>query len=70
MTQFKYQEEFAAQLTKEWVAGDYSGVRTKIRNLKNKSQAAYIAAKVTLNLVAVQHEHARDFVGTMNPNNQ
>ena len=70
MSFFKYQEEFAQQLTAEWVAGDYSGVRTKIRSLKNKAQAAYIAARVTLNLNEVQHEHARDFVGTMHPNNQ
>jgi lauroyl/myristoyl acyltransferase len=67
---YKYQEEFAEQLAKEWVAGDYNGVRTKIRNLKNKAQAAYIAARVTLNLEVIQHEHARDFVGTMHPNNE
>lgn len=50
MSTFKYQEDFAADLTNKWLAGHESEVRITIRQLKNKSQAAYIAARVTLNL--------------------
>lgn len=62
---YKYQEEFVAQLITEWMNGDNTGVRTKIRNLKNKAQAAYIAAAI-----AQQLDDAEEFVTFMHPNNQ
>lgn len=71
MTHFKYQEDFAQQLTTEWLNGDYSGVRTKIRNLKNKAQAAYIAAHIAAALThGLNKDAGLEFVQFLHPNNQ
>lgn len=64
MTKFKYQEEFAQELATSWRNGNREYVRTTIRNLKNKAQAAYIAAAVQGNLVG------GDFIAFMHPNNR
>jgi hypothetical protein len=63
MTKFKYQEDFAKELSQSWVNGNKEYVRTTIRGLKNKAQAAYIAAAVQSRLVG------GDFVAFMHPNN-
>ena len=65
---FKYQEQFASELTEAWLAGKREHVRTVIRNLKNKAQAAYIAAQVTVNLVDEGKAFAGDFAIFMHPN--
>ena len=67
MTQFKYQEQFAADLTAKWLAGHRSEVRITIRQLKNKAQTAYIAAAVAMNLGS---SAALSFVEFIHPNNQ
>jgi hypothetical protein len=43
MTKFKYQEEFVQDMVKKWTDGYESEVRTTIRNLKNKAQAAGVS---------------------------
>ena len=68
MTTYKYQEEFASELTQAWLAGNREHVRTTIRNLKNKAQAAYIAARVAVNLVEEGKAFAGDFVTFIHPN--
>lgn len=68
MSTFKYQEQFASELTEEWIAGKREHVRTVIRNLKNKAQAAYIAARVTLNLMEEGKAFAGDFCNFIHPN--
>lgn len=68
-TTYKYQEQFAHQLAAEWLNGDQSGVRSKIRQLKNKAQAAYIAAQVTMYLLDKSHGDATHFVEFMHPSN-
>lgn len=46
-TAYKHQEEFAASLAQRWLYGaEKPEVRRIIRGLKNKAQAAYIAASV------------------------
>jgi len=65
---FKYQGEFAAELTEKWLAGNHTQVKLTIRQLKNKAQAAYIAARVTLNLATENNEQAKDFVEYIHPN--
>lgn len=71
MTQFKYQETFALELTTAWNEGKKEHVRTVIRNLKNKAQAAYIASLITLNLARdYAPAVARNFTDFINPNNQ
>lgn len=62
---FKYQATFSAELAAKWNAGQHSEVRRIIRNLKNKSQAAYIAARVA---VVLDHNEAWKFVDFMDPN--
>lgn len=70
MTQYKYQTEFAAKLAAEWHNGNGVYVRTTIRNLKNKAQAAYIAGEVVYQLATVVGlPAARDFIAFMHPNN-
>jgi hypothetical protein len=64
----KYQAEFAAELTEKWLAGNHEQVKMTIRQLKNKAQAAYIAARVTLNLTTEANEQAKSFVEYIHPN--
>jgi hypothetical protein len=66
MSTFKYQDEFAAEMTTAWKDGKQEHVRTVIRGLKNKAQAAFIAAQVTLNLSP--DGLAAEFVAFMHPN--
>lgn len=66
MTNYKYQEQFAQELAESWLNGNKSHVRTTIRNLKNKAQAAFIAASVTDML----GDDAVAFVAFIHPNNQ
>lgn len=66
---FKHQEQFAEDLTTSWINGNREHVRTTIRNLKNKAQAAYIASFITLWL-AEYDSTALVFVSFMHPNNQ
>ncbi len=70
MTQFKYQEQFAAELAMKWHHGDCVYVRTTIRSLKNKAQAAYIAGEVVYQLAVNDSlEAAKGFISFMHPNN-
>jgi hypothetical protein len=62
---FKYQAIFSAELVTKWNAGQQSEVRNVIRGLKNKAQAAYIAARVA---VLLDHEEGWKFVDFMDPN--
>lgn len=68
MPTFKYQEQFSADLAKAWLEGKREHVRTVIRNLKNRAQAAYIAAKVAANLAASNEAYV--FAEFMHPNNR
>jgi hypothetical protein len=68
MATFKYQTEFSIDLTAAWREGKREHVRTVIRNLKNKAQASYIAAKVASNLAA--SNEADVFAEFMHPNNK
>lgn len=54
----------AAELADSWCNGNREYVRLTIRGLKNKAQAAYIAAYVQSLLVG------GDFVAFMHPNNR
>lgn len=78
MTRFKYQEQFAQELIESWINGNLSHVRTTIHNLKNKAQAAYIAAYIAAELTSldwrnasnnVMSSHALAFTRFMHPNN-
>lgn len=67
---YKYQTEFAQELTDAWIDGKDTHVRTTIRNLKNKAQSAYIAGEVVYNLVQqVEIAEAARFVVFMHPDN-
>jgi hypothetical protein len=66
MSTFKYQTEFAEEMTAAWNEGKHEHVRTVIRGLKNKAQASYIAAQVTLNLST--DGLAAEFVAFLQPN--
>ena len=68
MTKFKYQETFAEELGAAWLDGKREYVRTTIRNLKNKAQASYISAFITLWLTE-DGKNALAFVSFMHPNN-
>lgn len=71
MANFKYQESYADELTARWLKGDHPYVRTTIRNLQNKAQAAYIAAWIVADLCAADnHESAEEFIEYMHPNNK
>ena len=63
---FKYQAMFAAELVTKWNAGQHSEVRNVIRGLKNKAQAAYIAARVA---VILGSDEGWKFIDYMDPNN-
>lgn len=67
---FKHQETFANELADQWLNGNREHVRTTIRNLKNKAQAAYVASYIALVLPAHNGDHATQFVRFMHPNNQ
>jgi hypothetical protein len=70
-TTYKYQELFAQELTQAWLDGKQEHVRTVIRNLKNKAQAAHIASLVTLNLARdLAPAVARNFNDFIHPNNR
>lgn len=68
MSTFKYQEQFASDLTAKWLAGERNEVRNVIRNLKNKAQASYIAAQVAVNLIEEGKAFAADFAIFLHPN--
>ncbi len=68
----KHQEQFAHELSDIWLAGNKEYVRITIRNLKNKAQAAYIAAAVAALLVSLEEspfDAVTHFVAFMHPNN-
>lgn len=69
MTNYKYQEQFASELYQSWLNGNQSDVRTKIRNLKNKAQSAYIAAHVSALLANDGMQQAISFCVFIHPNN-
>jgi len=62
---FKYQIGFANELAVKFEQGNHAEVRNVIRNLKNKAQAAYIAAFVAMQL---GEEKGWQFVDFMDPN--
>ena len=68
MTFFKYQGEFANDLTESWLNGNHTHVCDAIRNLKNKAQASYIASMITLRLAEIDFVKAKDFCDFMHPN--
>jgi hypothetical protein len=70
MSTFKYQSEFASDLTAKWLAGQRSEVRIIIRQLKNKAQAAFIAAQVAINLLEEGKAFAQDFASFIHPNQE
>lgn len=71
MSKFLYQEQFAADLASKWHNGDCVYVRTTIRGLKNKAQAAYIAGEIVYQLAReVSLENAKGFISFMHPNNK
>jgi hypothetical protein len=69
MTKYKYQESFAEELAESWLNGNRSHVRTTIRGLKNKAQAAYIATFIALWLQENGH-NSLVFLSFIHPNNQ
>jgi hypothetical protein len=60
-----YQIGFANELAVKFEQGDHNEVRNIIRNLKNKAQAAYIAAFVAMQL---GEDKGWQFVDFMDPN--
>jgi hypothetical protein len=64
---YKYQEQFASDLTNKWLAGQRTEVRITIRQLR-KAQAAYIAAQVAVNLMEEGKSFAQDFAIFIHPN--
>ena len=69
MTNYKYQEQFALELSEQWINGNREYVRMTIRGLKNKAQAAYIASAVALYINASSVDAAA-FVAFIHPNNR
>lgn len=71
MSIYKYGEQFARDMAAQWLNGNRKHIRTTIRNLRNKAQAAFIAASVALELTHsdVDRFTAADFVRFMHPNN-
>lgn len=72
-TTYKYQEAFSTELAQAWLDGKHEHVRTIIRNLSNKAQAAYIAAAVTGELASRPHGGPVDslaFIAFIHPNNR
>jgi hypothetical protein len=68
-TTMKYQEQFAHELAQRWIEGQHEHVRLTIRGLKNKPQAAYIAAATAL-FIRVEDKDAAEFVAFIHPNNR
>lgn len=71
MSIYRYGEQFARDMAAQWLNGNREHVRTTIRNLKNKAQAAFIAASVAFELADTDTgDHvAAGFVRFMHPNN-
>ena len=46
----KHQAEYANELTALWMKGDFSQVRTLLRNGNNQAQAIYLTAAVCASL--------------------
>ena len=68
-SQYKYQEDFAAGLARQVIEGAGLSVRLTIRSLKNKSQAAYIAAQVaSILFTSAGLDVAISFVALLDPN--
>jgi hypothetical protein len=67
---YKYQEDFANELTEKWLAGDREHVRLKVRQCKDKAQAAYIAAQIAINLSEGERYEADCFAAFLHPNNR
>lgn len=67
---FKYQEQFALQLTDNWNSGKCTEVRLTIRQLKNKAKSAYISGLITYNLAIHDIHEAACFVSFMHPDYQ
>lgn len=67
---YKYQDALTIDLTTQWVAGNREQVRERIRTLKNKAQAAYIAASVMWQLMHYKDgsKDATDFLHFIHPN--
>ena len=71
MTTYKHQESFAREMADLWEAGAQASVRGTIRNLKNKAQSAYIAARVAFLLGEGENEETVvEFLDFIHPNNQ
>lgn len=67
---YKYQEQFAQELTESWLNGNREHVRLTIRGLKNKAQAAYIASAIAMNLLDGENNSAAFcFVSFIHPSN-
>lgn len=71
MTTYKYQEQFATEMTESWINGNKEHVRLTIRGLKNKAQAAYIATTVYAFLSGQEGlSSAEAFRAFIHPNNR
>lgn len=66
-TAYKYQDQFALRLSKDWLNGNHEHVRFMIRTLKNKAQASHIAALIANLLPA---EASAEFAAFLDPNNK
>jgi len=66
---YKHQGEFALTLARDWLhGGTRPEVRKKIRGLKNKAQAAYIAARIVYLLMQeLGHVEAQSFLYFIHP---
>ena len=62
---FKHQIGFANELAVKFERGNHAEVRNVVRGLKNKAQAAYIAALIAMQL---GEEQGWMFVDVMDPN--
>lgn len=82
-TKYKHQEEFALSLAQRWLCkAERPEVRRIIRTLKNKAQAAYIAARVAYELIdntryesddgeiCCDPEAAGEFLAYLHPNSE
>lgn len=62
---YKHQEDFAARLAASSAEGRHQHVRAVITTLKNKAQAAYIAALVC---ACLPEPYRKAFIESLNPN--
>lgn len=69
-TLYKHQDDFADQLAQRWLyRADRPDIRRTIRALKNKAQAAYIAARMTFVFMSRgEHVECQSFLYFMHPN--